>query len=111
MTDQFPEYHRYLEEIRMAFAARASGNEGRARVCARRAAGVVAGEFLKRRGVQTADPSAYNRLRMLLTLRDIPEDVRRIVEHLLIRVTPEQQLPINADLIAEAQWLKDRLLG
>lgn len=111
MPDQFPELHRYQTEIEMALAARASGNEGKARVCARRAAGIIVGEYLKRQGVQISDPSAYNRLRTLLALRDLPADIRTVLEHMLIRVTPDQQLPIDADLIAEAQWLKTRLLG
>jgi len=111
MQDQFPELNRFQTEIEMAVAARASGNEGKARVCARRAAGIIVGEYLRRQGVQISDPSAYNRLRTLLTQRDLPPDIRSVVEHMLIRVTPDQQLPVNADLIAEAQWLKTRLLG
>lgn len=101
----------FQRELDTAMAARASGNEGRARVCARRAAGFVAGEYFARRGISPIKPSAYDRLRELRNLADIPDDVRVVVDHLLLRVDKDQQLPIPVDLIEEARWLKSRLLG
>ena len=40
-----------VHELKMAEAARLSGNEGRSRVCARRAAGHIAGEYIHRKGL------------------------------------------------------------
>ena len=94
----------------MAKAARTSGNEGRARVCARRAAGIVIGEYFKRRGISPIKPSAYDRLRTIRTLEDIPGDIIQVVDHFLLRVDPSQQLPFHIDLIEDARWLNSRLL-
>jgi hypothetical protein len=45
-------------ELEKADLARLSGNEGRARVCARRAAGIAARAFLTRHGVGLHDMSS-----------------------------------------------------
>jgi hypothetical protein len=44
----------------MAVEVRARGNEGQARVCARRAAGAVLREYFQRRGLPVRSPSAYD---------------------------------------------------
>jgi hypothetical protein len=52
--------HEQIEkEFELAERARANGNEGRARVCARRAAGIAAREYLTRKG---ARPQSSERL-------------------------------------------------
>src|SRR4030042_3955770 len=99
----------FLRELNQAIAARQVGNEGKARVCARRAAGVVVGEYFQQRGIARSQPSAYDRLRYLMTLPDLPEDVLNITEHFLLRITEEHTLPIEADLIREALWLAQNL--
>jgi hypothetical protein len=97
-------------ELSKAAEARSSGNEGMARVCARRAAGIAAGVYLQKHGVLKPGASAYDRLKMLYEIADLTENVRLAVDHLLIRVTPEHNLPMPADLIAEARWLAEYLL-
>lgn len=101
----------YDREITQAEAARAAGNEGRARVCARRAAGAVISEYMRRQGLQPRGPSAYDRVRDLLDLPDISPEVRQAAGHFLLRVTPEFTLPEEIDLIDEARWLRRTLLG
>jgi len=101
---------RFEREVDRGEAARASGNEGMARVCARRAAGVVVEEFLRRNGQELHNPSAYDHLRYLYGLPNISADVLNVAEHLLTRITPEHTLPMEADLLAEARWLRTRLL-
>jgi hypothetical protein len=81
-----------------------------ARVCARRAAGIVIGEYLNRQGDKYSTPSAYERLRYLLSQPDISPHVRDITEHFLVRVTPNHTLPIDVDLIANAHRLKNLLI-
>ncbi|NLG73673.1 MAG: hypothetical protein GX495_16715 [Chloroflexi bacterium] len=103
--------HRVQEELNQAERARQMGNEGRARVCARRAAGLIAAEFLERRGIASPGQSAYDNLRFLLTLSDLPDPARTLVDHLLLRVTPTYTLPVDADLIAETRRLAGLLLG
>jgi len=100
----------FQNEINHARLARSAGNEGKARVCARRAAGIVSREFLLRRGKATSESSAYERLQMLARESDTLPEVLAVVDHMLIRVTPEHQLPIDADLIREAEWLAKTLL-
>lgn len=100
----------FEREISLALLARRDGNEGKSRVCARRAAGVIAGEYFQRKGIARGNPSAYDRLRYLISLPDLPDDVTRIAEHFLLRITEERALPIDVDLIEEARWLAQTLL-
>jgi quercetin dioxygenase-like cupin family protein len=101
---------RFAAEIKQAESARAAGNEGMARVCARRAAGVALAEYFTRRNLPFNGPSAYDHLRTLASLPDVPERVRAVADHFLVRITPEHTLPVEADLIAEARWLAEILL-
>lgn len=97
-------------EIQQAETARQAGNEGMARVCARRAVGWVVGEFLRRQSITFESPSAYERLRVLVQIPDVRPDVKEVAGHFLVRITPKHELPIDADLIDEAHWLKNTLL-
>jgi hypothetical protein len=99
------------EELILAEQARNDGNEGRARVCARRAAGFVAGEYLLRHGITLQTESALQKIRYLETSADISPTERETLEHFLIHTTPEHRLPIDADLIADVQLLVRQLLG
>ncbi len=94
----------------MALAARVRGNEGQARVCARRAAGVVVREFFQRRGVPIVNPGAYDLLQKIISHDDIPNRARQAAELLTLRVTEEFQLPVAVDLIEEARILAENLL-
>jgi quercetin dioxygenase-like cupin family protein len=82
-----------------------------ARVCARRAAGHALSEYYTRRELPFQGPSAYDHLQTLEELPDVPEQVREVARHFLVRITPEHTLPVEADLIAEARWLADILLS
>jgi hypothetical protein len=94
-------------ELSAARAARAAGNEGRARVCARRAAGLAAREFLARRGLQTG--SAYTALQELTGLPGLAPALAATAEQLTLRVSPEFSLPAEVDLIAAASRLIEGL--
>jgi hypothetical protein len=102
---------RFESELQRGEQARLEGNEGMARVCARRAAGVVVNEYLQRRGGEQRSLSAYDHLRALAALPGIEPDVLEAVERLLVRITPEHTLPVDADLLSEARRLRSRLLG
>lgn len=98
-------------EFARATAARARGNEGQARVCARRAAGIAIREYYARRGQNFSTPSAYD---LLTLLRDDPRilpDLKQAAAHLTLRVTEEFRLPIDVDLLEEARKLCKGLLG
>jgi hypothetical protein len=103
--------NRFQNEIKLAEAARKIGNEGRARVCSRRAAGIVVQEFFQRQGIILPSVSAYDSFIYLVSLPDLPPRAREIINHLLMKVEPDHSLPIQADLIEETLLLKRELLG
>ena len=98
-------------ELDQAEEARARGNEGRARVCARRAAGIAAREYFARRGRVVRTPSAYDLLNLLAEDASLPADLRQAAAHLTLRVDEEFKLPADVDLIAEARKLCQKLTG
>ena len=100
----------FNQEIQQAENARSVGNEGMARVCARRAAGAVVGEYLRRQKAPLNTPSSYNLIQTLLDQPDTPAEVKACARRLLMRVGPDHKLPVDADLIADARWLRETLL-
>jgi hypothetical protein len=100
----------YTREVERAKTARAEGNEGMARVCARRAAGIVIGEYLNRRGLAEVDNSAYKRLFKFVGLTEVDDRFKQVCNHFLMKVNPEHKLPGEADLIGEVTWLEQALL-
>jgi hypothetical protein len=102
---------RATSELAQAVAARRKGNEGMARVCARRAAGLIVGEYLQRQQIPSPGPSAYDRLRLLLDLTEVPTQSRSIAEHLVRHVNQDFSLPDEYDLIEETRYLAKELLG
>jgi hypothetical protein len=97
-------------EFDRAVLARQRGNEGQARVCARRAAGIAVREFLSRRGNIPPNTSAYDVLNLVKEDPLLPTDLKQIADHLTVRVTEEFKLPLDVDLVAEAREFCDRLL-
>ena len=97
-------------EFERAEQARARGNEGQARVCARRAAGIAAREYFTRRGERIRTPSAYDLLNLLKEDPHLPPDLKLVADHLTLRVTEEFKLPVNIDLVAEARMFCKELL-
>ena len=101
----------YKKEIERATQARNEGNEGMARVCARRAAGIVIGEYLHRRGYFDINKNTFDRLTIFCQLPYVDQSCKDISQHFLIKVNQEHNLPMNIDLIREVIWLKDKLLS
>ncbi|MGA7193325.1 MAG: hypothetical protein WBW94_06805 [Anaerolineales bacterium] len=96
-------------EFERAQQARSRGNEGQARVCARRAAGIAAREYFVRRGETIRTPSAFDLLNLLIEDSSLSDDLRQLAAHLTLRVNEEFKLPADIDLIAEAKKLYERL--
>lgn len=97
-------------EFEKAEQARARGNEGQARVCARRAAGIAVREYLTRRGIRPPSVSAYDLLNLIKDDPRLSPDLKMIADHLTLRVTEEFKLPLEADLVAEARKFCQELL-
>jgi hypothetical protein len=103
-------WHEQIQnEFEKAEQARAKGNEGQARVCARRAAGIAIRDHLTRKGIRPPSTSAIDLLNLLKDDPLLSPGLKLIVDHLTLRVTEEFKLPVDADLIAEAKTLCDEL--
>ena len=97
-------------EFERAETARAGGNEGQARVCARRAAGIAIREYYARRGQAVRTPSAYELLHLLTEEPHLSPDLKQAAVYLTLRVNEEFKLPVEVDLLNEARKLCDALL-
>jgi hypothetical protein len=98
------------KEFDLADIARSNNNEGQARVCARRAAGIAIREYLARQGIRPLSTSAYDLLNLLKDDPLLASDLKLIIDHLTLRVTEEFKLPVDADLVTEARTLCNELL-
>ena len=90
-------------EFKMAQDALDVKNQGKMRVCARRAAGISIREYLLQRGIKPPSVSAYDLLKFLDEMNDTPPDLRQASAYLRLRVTEEFRLPVDVDLVAEAK--------
>ncbi|HLC04947.1 MAG TPA: hypothetical protein VJK02_18080 [Anaerolineales bacterium] len=97
-------------EMGAARLARAQGNEGRARVCARRAAGHAIRAYREAIGGKDRAHSAYGLLRWIASLPEIEEPLRACAERLAARVTPEHVLPHPQDPLGDATLLIEGLI-
>jgi hypothetical protein len=101
---------RFDAELERAQQARERGNEGQARVCARRAAGITAAEYFRRRGQAPTSGSAIDVLGQLALEPSLSAESASLLAHLLQQVDTEFKLPAGVDLIAEARLLRHQLL-
>jgi hypothetical protein len=101
----------YQKELEHATVARLNGNEGMARVCARRAAGIVIGEYLNRHGHSSLTHRSYDLLTLFISLPDLNPNDKRFANHFLIKVNQDHKFPIDTDLISDVMWLEKSLLG
>lgn len=75
-----PEVKEKIEqELAHGAEARAAGFEGRARVCARRAAGAAACEYLQVNGTSYSGLNAIDLLEAILGLPGIPDEINQSV--------------------------------
>lgn len=105
-----PEVRAKIEqELANGAQARSQGFEGRARVCARRAAGAAIRAYFAQRGLPSPGPSAMDLLEALRELPDLAPEQLRVVDHLLEKVDESFALPKEIDLLAETRWLVNTL--
>jgi hypothetical protein len=101
----------YRKEIEHAEQARARGNEGMARVCARRAAGIVIGEYLARHGYSSATHSAYERVKVFCSLPEVQQGNKDMAGHFLLKVNKDGGFDEGIDLINDVKILEKALLA
>jgi HEPN domain-containing protein len=92
-------------ELEKAEHARLLGNEGRARVCARRAAGIAARDYLVLRRRVPRTLGAYDLLRLLAEDSELKEEIKQAAAYLTLRVGEDFRLSVDVDLIVEAKKL------
>jgi len=78
----------YNAEISKAESARLRGNDGQARVCARRAVGIVLGEYFHRNNISNITKSAYDRLRYAENFPNFSNEVHSMIGHFMVRINP-----------------------
>jgi hypothetical protein len=91
----------YVEEITKARQAREAGNEGMARVCARRAAGVLIQEYIAQQGIQTRQTNILDLIQTVSDFDGVPSQARDLLEHFSRRVEPGGELSPEIDLIED----------
>jgi hypothetical protein len=96
-------------ELILAEKSRAGGFEGRARVCARRAAGIAIREYLLAHQISASSSNFYNLIQEFRNIPNLPIDLIRVVDHLTMKVNEDFNLPGEIDLITEVRWLVERL--
>ncbi len=93
------------QELETAEKSRAAGNEARARVCARRAAGLAVQAYFLARGDAQPETSAYSLLQKFRNDSRIPLEWKRAADLLLTKVEKDYSFPIQADVLAETRRL------
>ncbi|MFC2064567.1 hypothetical protein ACFLXB_05685 [Chloroflexota bacterium] len=94
---------RISRELKNAQFARQRGNEGMARVCARRAAGIVVSNYF--REAENFDPleSPFEMLEKFSELSNLPPVITKLARNFTLRVSRSFELPEGVDLIKDAK--------
>lgn len=90
-------------ELEQAHREREQGNEGRARVCARRAAGWAVAYHRQRTEGVRPPLNALHLLRWLHDQQELDEEMRKAAGRLIIRVTEQHTLPHAEDPLEDAE--------
>ena len=93
------------EELQAAEAARAEGNEGKARVCARRAAGYAIRAYYRQSKGSGWTGSALQQLKTLRDDHAQPESLRAAAQRLTTQVNHDHAMPFEEDVLGDARLL------
>ncbi len=96
-------------ELRQASHWRVEGNEGRARVCARRAAGWAVGNYRRRSSHVDVDDDAYKHLIWIKDQTDKDQQIRDAADRLCTKVREDFELPHDEDPLVDARVIIDGL--
>jgi hypothetical protein len=84
----------YQKELSRAISANMEGNEGMARVCARRAARIIIGEYLHRQGYTHLDNSILTGWRYFNTLPGLSSNQKKVANHFHSRWDLDHRYPV-----------------
>ncbi len=99
------------KELKDANRARIDGNEGRARVCARREEGWAVSVTRSLNEEREIESNAYDMLQWLARQADTPSAVRSAATRLTARVSHDHTLPFPEDPLEDARMICEALLG
>jgi hypothetical protein len=91
------------QELVAAEAAWKNGNDGKARVCARRAVALATEARLVRRAIPTWRGDAMAHLRQIQQESSFPLPIRQAAERLITPVTQRDSAPFTTDPIVDAR--------
>ena len=97
------------QELSKATEGLNSGNDGLARVCARRAVALAAQHQLEQQNLPGWQGDAMHQLRQIQKETTFPLSVREAAQRLLTKVTEQGQLPMTKDPITDASIIIDHL--
>jgi hypothetical protein len=98
-------------ELQTAVEARREGNEGKARVCARRAAGWALGPYLQDQEGSPGSSNALAALAWLQTDQRSPQAIREAAGRLRTRIRRDHTLPFDEDILEDAVTIVSHFLG
>ncbi len=93
------------QELAKAAAGLRDGNDGLVRVCARRAVGLGAQNWVERSGSRAWPGDAMKQLRKIQEEEAFPMEVREAAQRLLTKVTQRDQTLVSTNPIADAQLI------
>lgn len=96
----------FQTEIRNAIQARDQGLDGRSRVCARRAAGLLAKIWLDANFPGQSSPNLLTCLNLLADHTLLHPDLLKLVSHFTTSVDTAYQLPAHIDLLSDLDKLQ-----
>jgi hypothetical protein len=103
-------------ELERAYQSQAEGKEGRARVCARRAAGWAIEAVLEEEDRVLESSNAYKHIQYYASIPGHDQKVYQVLHHLTVRLAKDSfeddaYYPItDVDLVTEAHWLVEELM-
>lgn len=100
-----------VRELAGAAAAWKSGNEGKARVCARRAVALADDAWLAQQASPSWSGDALAHLRRIQQDVSFPLSVRQAAERLTTAVTQKHAAPFSADPVGDANTVIECLIG
>lgn len=98
----------FWKEYQTAQDAQASGLEGKARVCARRAAGILIQNYLEMQNINPIKMNSLDLIKHLQQTTDSPE-LALVLSHYSEKVTSDHHLASKVDLVANLPKLAQLL--
>lgn len=98
------------KELLAASHAESLGRRGRARVCARRAAGLAVRTYFQKIHHPDRTAGLYHLLELFLEFPEIPDEIHQLALHLTTRVSPDFELPDGIDLISDSRSFCEKVL-